>query len=419
MSILLDKSEPAIRRAIKTVAVGKRGSKPLEPELITELLQELSKKETPPAALGAFAGALILKGVTPEESALENFFGTGVLSNPELLIRTVADDAPVDIQKICAFLLKGENLDQATAYRLGQFLLSNQPGDGARGLAASILRVRYETADEYQGLLCAMEETLEKSFRTAPPAGDPVLQFSEPFDGVDHSFMITPLLAAHFQKRGYRAITMVGRNSGPKLEMNLLDIVQAMGIECAQGNAALGQPKPEYGWFFNQEDLSGAVNRWVDLRRQIIKRPFLATLEKFLNPAKARIIITSAFHPPYNEKMITVAERAGFPGAVVIRNGIEGTMAFALKRAVKIMCSARQADGTYLRHEFEIDPERLLTVDVPVEEKLEQISAEENARLITAFQNSGKSGNLLFDERVRITRLGIEQALQWLEMSIQ
>ncbi len=57
-------TEPAIRRGIKTVGIGKKGSKPLDPELIAEILRDLQEGNVSPLAQGAFFAALVLKGIT-------------------------------------------------------------------------------------------------------------------------------------------------------------------------------------------------------------------------------------------------------------------------------------------------------------------------------------------------------------------
>ena len=414
MAIVLDIREDAIRRGIRTVGVGKKGSKSLSGPLAQEITEDLKAGKVTPASAGAFFAGLFYKGITPEEEVLEQIFPVpGVLKDPRLLVKALASDAPDFVQDICLRLLSDQTLDKNTAYRLGQFLLSDAPGDGARGLIASLLRVRYETDDEYEGLLTAINETIVPAFRAPVPSGDSIIQMAEPFDGNDHSYMVTPLLGRYAQGLGYRVVHLTGRNSGPKSVYNLLDVADALAVPYARGNADLGNLKPEYGWFIRQKDLSPAVDRWVDIRRQTIKRPFLATLEKFLNPATASIVVTSAFHPPYGEKMRTVSERAGFAGVVVVRNGMEGGLGFPLLRSAKILLSARQKDGSYLRHEMDFDA----GVKIEVEEKRERLLASENARLIEQYARAGSSGDKHFDLRTRATCAGLHQALEWLKRS--
>jgi anthranilate phosphoribosyltransferase len=415
LPIVLDPNEPAINRGIKTVGIGKKGSKPLTPELALEIVDDLKSGKVSEAAKGAFFAGLCAKGIEPQEEILEQAFVPGIFKDPSQLLHAVLFDAPGFVQWVCAQLLRGHTLDRQTAYDLGKFLFSDEPGDAARGWVASFLRVRYETNDEYEGLLQAMDDTLEPAFRIPAPKGEPIIQIAEPFDGVDHSYMITPLIGQELQAQGYRVVHQVGRNSGPKLDMNLWDIAQALGSTPALSNADLALNKPAFGWFFHQSLMSKSLDRWVDLRHQIIKRPFLATIERFVNPLKADILIASAFHPPYGEKMVTIAERAGFKGIIIVRNGIEGTIAFPLLRSVKLLLSASQKDGSFQRHEMIIENSSL----VDREEMIENPNAIDNARLIENFVKAGTSadqgiGNIKhFDLRVKTTCEGLNQALGW------
>ncbi len=408
-------TDSPIVKGIKTVGVGKKGSQPLPPEVALEIIEDLKANRVSDAAKGAFFAGLLAKGIEPQEQVLAQAFPQGVFEDPQKLIQTITADAPDFVRWICVKLISGSTLDRQTAYDLGKFLLSDQLGDGARGVVASYLRVRYETDDEYEGILQAIHETLTEPFKTPVPAGLPIVQLSEPFDGVDHSYMITPLIAKYIQSLGFRAIHMIGKNSGPKLEMNLWDVIQELGIRKVRGNEDLSSSSPSLGWYFHQSDMSQALDRWVSIRRQTIKRPFLSTLERFVNPAKAQILIASAFHPPYGEKMMTIAERAGFEKIIIVRNGIEGSIAFPLKRAAKMLLSKKNIDGAFVRHEINFDVEAFLGVNVPIEDMVEHPKAKDNAKLVENYLAAGESGNQLFDLRVKATSAGLKQAFEWLE----
>ena len=125
-------------------------------------------------------------------------------------------------------------------------------------------------------------------------------------------------------------------------------------------------------------------------------------------------MIASAFHPPYGEKMLTTAERAGFAAAIIVRNGIEGTIAFPLLRSAKILCSKR-INGQYVRHAFDIDPQKYLNEKPEKEEVLEQPSLDENIRLLQKLAKQEKTDNRLFDNRVKLTCLGLDEALAWIQ----
>jgi anthranilate phosphoribosyltransferase len=353
-----------------------------------------------------------MKGPTEEELRLQEAFEPNIFSKPEKLIEYIAPQAPGKIKEFCVRLMRQDILNKEEAYQLGEFLFSNKPGDGARGLVASILRVRYETDDEYEGLLKALKETFDPNFFQLRAHARNLIQIADPFDGVDQTNIITPLVADYLQTLNYSVVSMVGRSSGPKLVYNLYDIAMALNIKFLSKTEDLNVPNP-FGHYLNQADLSKPMDRWVDIRRQIIKRPFLATLERFVNPFQAEIMIASAFHAPYGEKMMTIAKRAGFPKIIIVRNGIEGSTAFPLKRPAKVLLSLRQKDGEYKSQEMTFDPEKFLTKTPDIEEKLERPDLKTNVELMTQYKREGKTQNPLFDERIKFTCYGLEQCLNW------
>lgn len=413
MPVVFEQNESAIRRGIKLAGVGRKGSRTLDVELVRAIIQDIRSGRVTEAAKGAFFAGLLFKGIEGPEEEFAVLF-SDAWNKPHPMAQALAPRAPDNICALAGRLLAKEEITEAEAYRLGRYMMTPDADQGLCGLVASSLRVRYETPDEYAGLLAAMNETLEPSFRTAVPQGEPIVQIAEPFDGVDKSYMITPLIGKFIQGRGYRVVHMTGRNSGPKLIFNTLDLFNNLGVASVKSNAELGEKKPEFGWVLNQQYLSRPLDAWVDIRRETVKRPFLATLEKFLNPAHADILITSAFHPPYGEKMMTVAERAGFPACIVIRNGMEGSCAFGLLRAAKILCSVRRGD-TYLRHEITIEPGEYLDEPFSVEERLERPVLIENVELVRRYQKEGSTGNRWFDARVKVTTAGLKAALDWIE----
>jgi anthranilate phosphoribosyltransferase len=410
----LKNTESALRRGIKAVGIGKKGNRCLNRELALEILNQLQNATFKETERAAFFAGLFIKGLTTDEMILSEHFPTGTLENAAKLSRALCTDAPLEIIDICTHLLEQKELPAKTTQQLGQFLLSGQPGDGARAIAAIALRVRYETTEEYLSLLDVLNKSIHPDFLKKPPAGKPIIQLAEPFDGVDHNYLITPCLADFLQRMSYRVLTLVGRNSGPKDGNNLYDLAQKLKLKYLQKSYQLTAEKPKGGFYVDQKDLCPALDRWVDLRQDIIKRPFLATLEKFLNPCKADIIITSAFHGAYGEKMAQIAEQAGFKGSIVVRNGVEGTIAFPLTRPAKLLCSARQNDGTYLRQEIIFDAAQFFGSDLACEKKLENPSLEINANLIQEFFQKAQTESLEFNCRITVTCAGIQKAVQWI-----
>ncbi len=408
-------TDTALGRGIKHIGIGKYGSKPLTPELLAECRIALTDPAAHPLQRGAFLGALLAKGPTPEEQTLEAVIGKGAFSHPTFFINKVCPDLPVGLHPIATKLVRGHHLQVSEAHQLGDYLFGDGVCETFRGLAASIMRVRHETNAEYQGLMRAAESTFSPGFGGISCADRPLIQLAEPFDGVEHSYLITPLLAQFFQKKGYGAVSVVGQSGGPKFTLNALDLYMHLGCQFLQSNHELSVPLTNFGWVLDQKALSPALNQWVDRRRIIIKRPFLATLEKALNPCNARILVTSVFHITYQMKMAELALMAGFDAAIVLKRGLEGSLAPSTSRATGVLCAVRTMAGhlhyqhfdgelpAFAQFRTETDPDRL------------DPQAADNARLVRQFMTEGRTTDADFDNRVQFAHALYGRGLEWVE----
>lgn len=427
VSLTLDApADTPLGRGIKHIGIGKYGSRPLPPDLLAECRQALDDATTHPLQRGAFLGALLAKGPTPDEMSLETVIGKGAFSHPTFFINKVCPDLPVGLHPIATKLLRGHHLQVSEAEQLGDYLFGTSgPDHGGlpvsadcetfRGMAASIMRVRHETNEEYHGLMRAAERTYSPGFGSMTCADRPLVQLAEPFDGVENSYLITPLLAQFFQKRGYGAVSMVGRSGGPKFTLNALDLYMHMGCQFLQSNHELDTPLEHYGWVLDQKALSPALNRWVDRRRTIIKRPFLATLEKVLNPCHAQILVTSVFHITYQMKMAELAMLAGFDGVIVLKRGQEGSLAPSTSRACGVLCAVRTPRGHLFFQQFEGDAPGFAPFRTETETEHDQPQALDNARLVRQFMTEGHTPDSDFDNRVRFARALYGRGLDWIE----
>ena len=402
-------------QGIRLIGIGKHGSKNLPQPLLEELLRRLPTEDAIPIQKGAFFGALQTKGATAPERVLEGYLGKGALSEPEKLYDRLCADSPGPMKPIGVKLLKGETLDVDEARALGNFLFSSQPGEAFRGMAMSILRIRYESDEEYRGLMQAVEATYAEGFTRPVTTPQPLIQLAEPFDGVEHSYIITPVLAQALQKEGYGVVSTVGRSSGPKLCLDARQLYQALGAGFLAGNDDLLQPSPVYGWVLDQGLLSPALDQWVDRRRSIIKRPFLATLEKVLNPTGAKLLITSVFHLTYMEKMVELGLMAGFRGVLVLKRGLEGTLAPSLSRSTGLLCAARLPDGSVGLHRIEADSDAFSHYRADKDDLVENPDAQQNARLVSQFVQAGCTGNVDFDQRCHLAIDLYTQGVRWVK----
>jgi len=414
--------ETPLGRAIKLIGIGKYGSKPMPPEMIAECRASLLSGTAHPLQVGAFIGALLTKGPTDEERTLETCFGRDAFSHPTFLVNKLCPELPVNLLPIATKLLRGQHIQVSEARQLGDYLFGDfeddQDCETFRGMAASIMRVRHETNDEYQGLYQAVMQTLAPRFHDDEPIGPtrPIVQLAEPFDGVEHSYLITPILAHFFQQRGYGALSMVGRTPGPKYTLNAHDLYMHLNCEFVLSQPEfMKEPPGVYGWVLDQKALSPALNRWVDRRRILLKRPFLSTLEKVLNPARARILVTSVFHITYQMKMAELALMAGFDAAIVLKRGLEGSLAPSTARATGVLCAVRTPENHLFYQHFDADRPAFSSFKTEADSEVSNPQAAENARLVKAYLAQQETDNDEFDNQVRFALALYGRGLDWIE----
>ena len=416
--------------AIKSVAVGKKGSRSLSDIQVQGLIQELSHAQVDPVKRAALATALCFKGVSEEETPLLEHLFSGERAHASTLINLFIPDVSPHVKELIAKILDGYELNAHEAGALGDFYFDihrfhSEQDDIARTISCVWLRLRYASHDEYFGLQLSLAKTVKEAFSRRMPVEDHLIQLSEPFDGVEKCPLITPLIARSLVKNGYGVVALTGESSGPKYGVTLKDVARGLKAPFLSSNLERRLCREEFGAYIDTASLSDSWSYWRGLRERFIKRPFMATLEKFFHVMGASVSITSAFHEPFLEKMLILGENAGFKGNIVIRKGREGSLAFSLSKPVIIHCSARRSSGDFIRHSFEYSLADLNKEELP--DGREPVSLDQNIRLIRnylagSFAHEGAhqkiKGSELNEEekfclRVQLTVSGLKKAMDW------
>jgi len=174
-----------------------------------------------------------------------------------------------------------------------------------------------------------------------------------------------------------------------------------------------------YGWVLDQKALSPALNQWVDRRRVLLKRPFLATLEKVLNPCGARVLVTSVFHITYQMKMAELALMAGFDAVVVLKRGLEGSLAPAPSRSSGVLCAVRTEKGHLFFQNFDVERADFASFRTDSEPDILNPTSADNAALIRKFMAQKVTDDEVFDNRIRYAFALMDRGMEWIEGQIK
>ena len=159
---------------------------------------------------------------------------------------------------------------------------------------------------------------------------DHLLYLSNPFDGMKRhmpfSIFVAPLLASI----GIPTVLHGVQRIGPKYGLTAHDILAEAGHHPLKSGETIKTQleNPNIGWGYIDQSISfPEAFKLKTLRQNMIKRPFLATIEK-LNPvfkAKENTIVTGYTHPPYKEKSISLCHHNTLYDHSIIIRGVEGS----------------------------------------------------------------------------------------------
>ena len=202
------------------------------------------------------------------------------------------------------------------------------------GVFLIALRMKRETDDENAGILAAIVERT----RRVEVAADDIADVADPYDGFDRCLPASPFLPAVLAACGLPAVTHGVRVMGPKFGVTVRQVLEAAGAECGRSMAEVAARVADagVGWgYLDQRVSCPPLYALADLRRLIVKRPALTTLEKLARPLTARLrthLLTGYVHKAYPPVYTAMAKLSGYHTALVVR-GVEGGVVASLRQA--------------------------------------------------------------------------------------
>ncbi len=251
-----------------------------------------------------------------------------------------------------------------------QLILQGQVTDVQAGVFLVALRMKRETDDENRGVVEALREATLFAKAPIPELAD----IADPYDGFKRHPPTSPFLLPLLAACGLPAVSHGCDSVGPKFGITHKQIFRKAGIpvDLTPGEAAARLADPAVGWaYIDQSVSSPSLYRLIELRRLIVKRPCIATLEKLCGPVRAEQknhLFIGYVHAGYETQIPMVARHAGFASCVNIK-GIEGGVLLPMNKTITAYgySSGKEGDS------FLFDPKEagvstnLRSIPVPVE----------------------------------------------------
>ena len=222
------------------------------------------------------------------------------------------------------------------ARRLMQHILDDVTDPVQAGIYLIALRMKRETEEENGGSLQAVLDSTDRVVAGV----DSLVHIAEPYDGYMRGAPVTAFLPALLAACGVPAVSHGLEEVGPKFGVTQRKVLRAAGIDVdsTPQQAAERISQPDIGWsYVDQASFCKPLHDLVGLRKRMIKRPVLTTVEVLAKPICGRLsthLITGYVHKPYPPVYEKLAKLAGFDSAAIIR-GVEGGITPALNKPAK------------------------------------------------------------------------------------
>lgn len=242
------------------------------------------------------------------------------------------------IKRIATGPKMSKDLSLAEARDGMELILNGQVPQVQAAIFLIALRMKRESDDENLGIL----EALRASTQFAVASVDTLVDLADPYDGFLRHLPAGPFISAVLAACGIPAVSHGCRKLGPKFGLTHHQVLAAAGIktDLTPHAAAACVANPETGWaYVDQQQFHPGLHTLIELRRLMVKRPCLSTLEKFCGPVRAQgktHLVVGYVHTAYEALLPLVAQHAGFSSAMIVR-GIEGGVMSPLNAPSKLI----------------------------------------------------------------------------------
>lgn len=237
------------------------------------------------------------------------------------------------IQKVATGPEYSKDLTHEEAYEAARYILSGQVDPVRAGVLLIALRMKRETNEEYSGFLQAIREATNEVTANVPE----VLDVCDPYDGFLRGVPVSAFLPAVMAACGVPTVSHGLETTGPKFGATHSKVLKAAGkdVELNPQDVAARLEDPDIGWgYVDQSRFCPDLNGLLELRRRIIKRPIITTIETMVGPIRGlnkTHMMAGYVHKAYPPIYSYLARFAGFTSAAIVR-GVEGGMTASLKQ---------------------------------------------------------------------------------------
>ncbi len=193
-------------------------------------------------------------------------------------------------------------------------------------------RLKRENLDENRAFLDVFYSKTNR-LQTDIPV---IIDLANPYDGFNRHYFLAPFIAATLGALGFPTLLHGIDDIGPKYGVNPSKLLKAYGATIPHSHEEAKDTLIKKGWaYIDQATFIPELYNLKKMRTEMLKRPVIATVEKFLQPLRAQtgnILITGYTHPAYKEMTHALLKTQDTCDRFLFFRGTEGSPQLSLDR---------------------------------------------------------------------------------------
>lgn len=325
---------------LKKKGIGPEGSKHLNMDDLNELAKLLPLPTYSLTTKCTIVTALLILERTNEEEAfyqlLKNEYHSLLPSELHFLFTQKIE------LKLGILLLKAirkEELSYEEAQEAMQLILFSDSPEYLKGAFLEALRLKRETFTENQAFFHILYSSCDRITTTLPL----LIDIADSYDGFERHYNISIFIAATLASLGIPCLVHGSETMAPKFGHTSYQVLQSCHVTYPNTLLLAKEQleNPSIGWtYIHQSDFFPALYQLSNMRKEMVKRPFLATFEKLLQPVRSingNFIISGYTHPHYKQEVINQIATQKLASRAIIIKGLEGSSIPPLTRDAAAM----------------------------------------------------------------------------------
>lgn len=325
-----------IEELLKKKGIGPEGSKSLKAEELDEVAISFKNESYSLTTRATILTALLMLPATESEATwlkqLKNSYSDLLPKNLHFMMNP--SDANTTFERYLCDTISLKDLTYEQAFAAMTSVLTDEAiPEFQKGAFLEAQRLKRESFDENKAFFDVLWNDTSR-VQTKLPI---IIDICDNYDGFNRYHNLAPFFAAAIASCGYPCVVHGIDEVAPKFGISNINVLKACGYTYKNSiEATKLLHDPTVGWgYVDQEDFNQKLFRLKKVRKEMVKRPFLATFEKLMQPIRAingNYILTGYTHAHYRTEIAEQLRAQNKIAAAMVIKGLEGSSCAPLTR---------------------------------------------------------------------------------------